>query len=199
MAVPPSSLALLKPRLPEELILARCAWQHAERRSFPSLGHGRTDTRTELGLTRASVSPHSIWCGKSGLHQSLEGGCEGGPMLGLAAPQCRRALPRVMGLYKPRLDGAQAQALLPDSHPEMPREQPRLGFCSTSLLPSPAKEKQQKKHLTSPLPALRAAGWSGGAGRDGRQGQTEKASLPLLSEVELDMGLAGVSRGGVPG
>lgn len=173
LAVPPSSLAL-KPRLPEELILARCAWQHTEHHSFPSLVHSRTDTRTELGLTCASVSPHSIWCGKSVLHQCLEGGYEGGPVLGLAAPQCRRALPRVMGLYKPRLDGAQAQALLPDSHPEMPREQPRLGYCSTSLLPSPAKEKQQQKHLTSPLPALvllaAAGSWRGletGTGRNG--------------------------------
>lgn len=119
-------------------------------------------------------------------------------MPGAAAPRRRPAPPQVVGLYKPGLDEAQAQALLPDSHPEMPREQPRLGYCSTSLLPSPTKEKQQEKHLTSPLPARHAAGWGGGADGDQGRGQTESASLLLLSEAELSVKLASVIRGGVP-
>lgn len=110
-------------------------------------------------------------------------------MPGAAAPRRRPAPPQVVGLYKPGLDEAQAQALLPDSHPEMPREQPRLGYCSTSLLPSPTKEKQQEKHLTSPLPARHAAGWGGGADGDQGRGQTESASLLLLSEAELSVKL----------
>lgn len=104
-------------------------------------------------MTRASVSPHNTWHGKPALQQPLERGCRGARS-GAGSTRRRRAPAWVSGLYKPGLDEAQAQAPLPDSHPEMPREQPRLGYCSTSLLPSPAKEKQQEKHLTSPLPAL---------------------------------------------
>lgn len=115
-------------------------------------------------------------------------------------PDAGVLLLRVAELYKPGLDGAQAQALLPDSRPEMPREQPRLGYCSTSLLPSPAKEKQQEKYLTSPLPALPAAGWGGGDTAGIGDGDKRKgASLPSLAEAELGVKLAGVRRGGVPG
>lgn len=122
-----------------QLILA----QHAQL-------HGRTDTKTEPGLTCASVCRHSIWCRNPAL--SLEGGNKRVPVLGLAAPQRGHTLS-----YKPRLDEAQAQALMPDSHPEMPQDQPCLGNCSTSLLSSPAKEKQQEKHLTSPLALCRCS------------------------------------------
>lgn len=90
-----------------------------------------------------SQRPSSPWKGGAGGAWSRAG-----------STRRRRAPAWVAGLYKPGLDEAQAQALLPDSHPEMPREQPRLGYCRTSLLPSPAKEKQQEKHLTSPLPVL---------------------------------------------
>lgn len=109
--------------------------------------------KTEPGWTCASVSPHSTWHGKPAPQQPLERGCRGA-WSRAGSTRRRRAPAWVAGLYKPGLDEAQAQALLPDSHPEMPREQPRLGYCRTSLLPSPAKEKQQEKHLTSPLPAL---------------------------------------------
>lgn len=121
--------------------------------------------KTEPDLTRASVSHHSTWRGKLALQQPLERGCRGARS-GAGSTRHRRAPAWVAGLYKPGLDEAQAQALLPDSHPEMPREQPRLGYCSTSLLPSPAKEKQQEKHLTSLLPALGLLGWERGAGTD---------------------------------
>lgn len=114
--------------------------------------------KTEPGSTRASVSPHNTWHRKPALQQPLERGCRGGRR-GAGSTRRRRAPAWVAGLYKPGLDEAQAQAPLPDSHPEMPREQPRLGYCSTSLLPNPAKEKQQEKHLTSPLPVLGLLDW----------------------------------------
>lgn len=129
------------------------------------------------------------------------------------------APPRVAGLYKPGLEGAQEQALLPDSRPEMPREQPCLWYCSMSLLPSPANEKQQQEKLTSPLPALRRAagagdGWVRGGGhgcffrgvqhRDGeRYGagsagdkQAESVSLPPRPMAKLGVDPNGITRGG---
>lgn len=96
-----------------------------------------------------------------------------GARSGAGSTRRRRAPAWLAGLYKPGLDEAQAQALLPDSHPEMPREQPRLGYCSTSLLPNPAKEKQQEKPLTSPLPALGPLDGGSPVGRWERGGQTD--------------------------
>lgn len=142
---------------------------HTQYPSFLSPLH----RKTEPDLTRASVSPHSTWHGKPALQQPLERGCRGAQS-GAGSTRRRRAPAWVAGLYKPGLDEAQAQAPLPDSHPEMPREQPRLGYCSTSLLPSPAKEKQQEKHLTSLLPALGLLGWGNPVGIWDWDGQTDR-------------------------
>lgn len=151
---------------------------HTQHPSFLSPLH----RKTEPGLTRASVSPHSTWHGKPALQQPLERGCRGARSRA-GSTRRRRAAASVAGLYKPGLDEAQGQSLLPDSHPEMPREQPRLGYCSTSLLPSPAKEKQQEKHLTSPLPALGLLD-EGERGANLGLGRTDSASLPSPSRVD---------------
>lgn len=156
---------------------------HTEHPSFLSPLH----RKTEPGLTSASVSSHSTWNGKPALQQPLEKGCRGARSRA-GSTRRRRAPASVAGLYKPGLDEAQGQALLPDSHPEMPREQPRLGYCSTSLLPSPAKEKQQEKHLTSPLPALGLPDGGNAVGIWDWDGQTAHPCLCLPKWIRCAAG-----------
>lgn len=154
-----SAPAVPPPRL-RELIPARRAQRLAEHPFVLPLPAPRQDGHRDGD----GVSPCLSFPSQPDLPQPRRA-ARRGP--GASSTPTWAAPPRVAGLYKPGLEGAQEQALLPDSRPEMPREQPCLWYCSMSLLPSPANEKQQEEKLTSPLPALRRAagagdGWAGG-------------------------------------
>ena len=183
---PHSSLALPTPRLPEEFILARCARLHVEHRSFPSALRGGTDTRT-----RASVSPRSVWCGKSAPRRSLEGGASRPLCGGGCAPTQARSSPG-RGALQARAGwgpSAGSAARFPSGNAPGAAPSGVLQHVSAS---QPREGETAGAALNQPC-AGAACCWEPG------RGQPAGASQPSRSAAELGAKPAGVGRGDVPG